>query len=361
MVLKLTQLAGLLLLILSCKGKQEQVSPVIKSITESVYASGIIKSVGQYQVFSTVSGLIQDIYVKEGDTVSVNSPILKIEGKTAVLSQENAILDFRYNKEKEMGELLRDLENQVDLARSKMDNDLLLLERQKDIWKNSGGSLNDLEQRALNSKSSIAAYNSLLIKYRDFKKQLKYNVDHSAKNLQITNAVVSEYVLRSEIKGRVYDLLKEKGELVSPQSPVAIIGDAHIFLVELQVDENDIAKIRLGQEVLITMDSYKGKLFNGVVSKIGAVMSETSRSFTVEARFVNRPPLLFPNLTVEANIVIRTKKNALTIPRNYLVADKYVLLKNNKKKEIVCGLRDYQEVEIISGLKPGDIILKPIE
>ncbi|MNL68916.1 multidrug efflux system subunit MdtA [compost metagenome] len=102
-------------------------------------------------------------------------------------------------------------------------------------------------------------------------------------------------------------------------------------------------------------------MFNGVVSKIGAVMSETSRSFTVEARLVNRPPLLFPNLTVEANIVIRTKKNALTIPRNYLVADKYVLLKNNKKKEIVCGLRDYQEVEIISGLKPGEIILKPME
>lgn len=361
MTFKLTHIFGLLLLMLSCKGKQEQISPVIKSITESVYASGIIKSVGQYQVFSTVSGLVQEIYVKEGDTISENSAILKIEGKTAALSQENAILDFRYNEEKIMGELLKDLENQIDLAKNRMENDLLLLERQKDIWKNSGGSLNDLEQRELNSKSSIATYNSLLVKYKDFKKQLKYNVDHSAKNLQITNAVVGDYVLRSEINGRIYDLLKEKGELVSPQSPVAIIGDAHVFLVELQVDENDITKIRLGQEVLITMDSYKGKLFNGVVSKIGSVMSETSRSFTVEARFENRPSVLFPNLTVEANIVIRTKKKALIIPRNYLVADKYVLLKNNKRKEIVCGLKDYQAVEIISGLKPGDVILKPME
>nr|WP_121272029.1 efflux RND transporter periplasmic adaptor subunit [Pedobacter schmidteae] len=350
-----------LLVLCCCTEKSEHTSPVVKSITESVYASGIIKSTGQYQVFSTVSGLVQEVYVEEGDTVFKTSPILKLLSQTALLNQQSAVLDRRYNEERALGESLKDLENQIGMAKSKMENDVLLLERQKNIWQNGGGSLNDLEQRELNRKNSNTVFNSLSLRYKDLKKQLKYNLDRSTKNLEITNAVANEYVIKSEMKGRVYGLLKEKGELVTPQSPVAIIGDAHSFLVELQVDENDITRIRLGQQVLITMDSYKGKVFKATVSKINPLMNEASRSFTVEARFMVKPEVLYPNLTVEANIMTNMKKRALTIPRNYLIDDQYVMMEDHKKKVIVCGLKDYQEVEVLSGLTVNDVILKPSE
>lgn len=348
-------------MLLSCTEKTERTSPQIKPITESVYASGIIKSVGQYQVFSTVSGLVQDVYVKEGDTILKNTPILKLLGHTAALNQQSASLDKRYYEEKITGESLKDLEIQIELARSKMKNDSLLLERQKNIWQNSVGTLNDLEQRELNSKNSTTSYNSLLLKYKDLEKQFRYNLDHSVKNLEITSAVADEFVVKSKMNGRVYDLLKKQGELVTPQSPVALIGDAHYFLVELQVDENDITKIRLGQQVIITMDSYKGQVFNATVSKINPLMNETSRSFTIEAGFVVQPKVLYPNLTLEANIVIGVRKNALTIPRSYLIDDNFVLMQNHKKKKIVTGLKDYQEVEVLTGLKADDVILKPSE
>lgn len=350
-----------LLLLLSCAERTERTSPVIKPITESVYASGIIKTSGQYQAFSTVSGLVEEVYVKEGDIVHKNTPILRLSGQTAILNRQSARMERQYNEERAVGEALKDLEIQIEMAKNKMENDALLLTRQKNIWQNSGGSLNDVEQRELNSKNSATNYNSLLLKYKDLKKQLQYNLDRSAKNLEISNAVADEYLVKSELNGRVYDLLKERGEMVTPQSPVAVIGDAKAFFVSLQVDENDITRIRPGQQVLVTMDSYKGRVFNAAISKINPLMDEASRSFTVEARFVVPPETLYPNLTAEANIVIRTKNRALTIPRSYLIADKYVLLSNHKKKEIVCGLKDYQEVEVLSGLKANDIILKPAE
>jgi len=361
MIYKPICILGLFLVFCSCAEKMERTSPVIKPISESVYASGIIKSVGQYQVFSTVSGLVQDTYVQDGDTVVKDGLILKLSAQTAELNKQSASLDRQYNIEKAMGESLRDLEIQTELAKSKMENDALLLERQKDMWKNSVGSLNDLEQRELNSKNSITTYNSLLLRYNDLKKQLKYNLDRSLKNLEITRAVANDYLIKSKINGRVYDLLKEPGELVTPQTLIAIIGDAHSFFAELQVDENDITSIKIGQEVLITMDSYKGHVFKATVSKINPLMSETSRSFTVEARFVLQPAVLYPNLTVEANIVIQNKKKALTIPRDFLIGDKYVLMQNHKMKEVVCGLKDFQEVEVLSGLKADDVILKPAE
>lgn len=361
MIFRPANILPFLLALWSCTENIEPISPAVKSITESVYAPGVIKSAGQYKVFSTVSGLVQEIYIQVGDTVTKNSPILRLSGKTAVLNQQSAGLERRYNKEKAIGESLKELKIQIELAKNKMENDALLLKRQKDMWQNSAGSLNDLEQRELNSKNSMTTYNALLLKYEDLKKQLKYNLDRSEKTFEISNAAVNEYLIRSEMNGRVYDLLKESGELVTPESPVAIIGNAHSFLVELQVDENDITSIRLGQQVLIIMDSYKGEVFSATVVKINPIMNEVSRSFTVEAKFVVQPEVLYPNLTAEANIVIRTRKNALTIPRNYLIDDKYVLMANHKKKRIVCGLKDDQEVEVLNGLSADDIILKPGE
>ena len=115
----------------------------------------------------------------------------------------------------------------------------------------------------------------------------------------------------------------------------------------------------IGQQVFITLDSYKGQVFEATISKIAPIMNERSKSFTVEADFTNPPPTLYPNLTAEANIVIQTKEKALTIPRAYLVDDNHVLKENDKRQEVKIGLKDYKKVEILSGLSAGDVIVKP--
>jgi HlyD family secretion protein len=156
----------------------------------------------------------------------------------------------------------------------------------------------------------------------------------------------------------VYSLLKEKGEMVNTQSVIAIVGDANDFILELQVDEYDIAKIKIGQKVFINMDSYKGQVFEAKVSKINPIMNERSKSFLIEAVFTTKPPTLYPNLTTEANIVIQTKENALTIPRAYLIDEAYVLLENNQKVKVETGLKDYQKVEILRGVTANTVIYK---
>jgi multidrug efflux pump subunit AcrA (membrane-fusion protein) len=88
-------------------------------------------------------------------------------------------------------------------------------------------------------------------------------------------------------------------------------------------------------------------------------MNERSKSFTVEAEFVSRPATLYPNLTVEANIVLQAKPRALTIPRVYLVNDSTVIFKDGNPRRVLIGLKDYQRVEIISGLDTSDLILRP--
>jgi len=79
----------------------------------------------------------------------------------------------------------------------------------------------------------------------------------------------------------------------------------------------------------------------------------------VEAAFITKPPALFPNLTVEANIIIQTKNDVITIPVDYLLEDSLVMLLSGEKKKLKTGLKDYRKVEIISGLTTTDVIIKP--
>ena len=106
-------------------------------------------------------------------------------------------------------------------------------------------------------------------------------------------------------------------------------------------------------------DSYKGLVFEAVVIKINPIMNDRSRSFSVEAGLITKPPALYPNLTTEANIIIQTKEKALLIPRNYLIDESFVMMENKEKRKVTTGLKDYQKVEILSGLTVNDIILKP--
>ena len=235
----------------------------------------------------------------------------------------------------------------------------MLLQRQRNLWSQDIGSKNELEQRELAYKNSTTAYEALILRYNELKKQLTFSDQQSQKNLQISVSIAKDFTIKSETNGKVYSILKEPGEMVNTQSPVAIIGDAEEFLVELQVDEYDIARIRTGQQIVIKLDSYKGQVFEAMVIKINPIMNDRSRSFTVEANLITKPPALYPNLTTEANIIIQTKEKALLIPRNYLIDESFVMMENKEKRKVTTGLKDYQKVEILSGLTVNDIILKP--
>jgi multidrug efflux pump subunit AcrA (membrane-fusion protein) len=154
----------------------------------------------------------------------------------------------------------------------------------------------------------------------------------------------------------LFDVLVKEGTLVTTQTPLAIIGKSNAFILELEVDENDMVRVDLGQKILVTMDSYKGEVFDAIVDKIYPIMDERSRTFKIEAHFVKPPAKLYPNLTAEANIVIRTKQNAITIPKTYLIDNEYVLVNKKERRKVKIGLADYQKVEILEGLKKDETI-----
>ncbi len=348
------------MVLFACNRKEENLAkPVVRNITESVYASGIVKSKNQYQVFSTVNGIISQKLVNEGDIVKQGDVLLVLANETPKLNTENARIAATYSSVAFGSDRLNEFRINSDLARKKMQNDSVLFRRQQNLWNEGIGTRNELEQRELAWKNAQTAFEASVLQYNNLVKQIDFAAQQSLKNLQISNSVNNDYVIKARQNGKVYNILKEPGEMVNTQAPVAVIGDQDEFLMELQVDEYDIGKIRTGQKVFVSLDSYQGQVFDAVVTTIQPIMDDRSRKFKVDATFTSRPLPLYPNLTVEANILISTKEKALIIPRSFLLDGNTVLLKSGEKRKVTTGLKDYQQVEIVNGLSKDDVIQKP--
>ena len=337
----------------SCNQKQESIRPTIEKITQSVFASGTVKSGNQYEVYAKVSGIIKNILVKEGELVKKGQVIIELSNAAPSLNYENAKLLENYSSDNANQELHE--------AKSKLDNESSLLERQKKLWASEIGTKNDLDTRELAYKNASNLYNASNLKLNDLKKQIALQSKQSKNSAAISSNLLNDFKVISEIDGRVYGISKLAGEMATPQLPIAIIGNANEFYVEMQVDEYDISKMSAGQKVYITMDSYKDKVFEAVVTKIYPLMNLKLKSFKVDATFTNKPDNLFPNISAQANIVIQVKEKAMIIPRSYLIDNEYVYLKNKEKRKVKVGLMDYEKVEILSGISVNDELVKSIQ
>lgn len=343
------------------KNGQESIHPKKGVLTESVYASGIVKAEGQYTVFPLVSGVLKSIDVEVGQTISEGQVLFKIESEKASLATDNSRLVYQLNQENSryIKDKIAEMETKVQAAKDKLALDASIYERNKNIKQYNVISEVDYERVELAYKNSKSNYEAVSKQLDQLKIQLKNEQSRNNINLKISQKTESDFTVKSTFSGKLFDILVEEGQLVSSQTVLAIIGKEDDYLLELEVDEYDMVKVALGQKMVVTLDSYKDKVFEAVVDKIYPIMNERSRTFKIEAHFVKVPPKLYPNLTVEANIVIQTKNNALTIPKSYLVDDEYVIMENDEKRKVKIGLNDYNYVEILEGLKEEETIIKP--
>lgn len=342
--------------LLACK-RNEGILPVTGAITESVYASGFVKAEDQYNVVSSVPGILLKSYVKAGDSVQKGAPVFMIKNTVGEYTIENSQLALR-----RAGENLKkiaEMERQVELVKTRFEQDSLMFVRQKRLWDQGVGTQVQLEQAELGMKSSGIEYANMVTQLAQTKTALKVDYETARNNVRIAQENAEGFMIRSETDGMVYTIYPEVGEGVTPQTVLAVIGRYNRFLIEIQVDENDIARIEEGQEIFVTMDSYKDSVYKARVSKIYPIMNANTGTFTVEGVFTKAPPKVYPHLNLEANILIGRRSNTMVIPREYLAEDTYVITEDGDKIRVKVGLKNFEHAEIVSGLNKDQKIVKP--
>lgn len=151
-------------------------------------------------------------------------------------------------------------------------------------------------------------------------------------------------------------------EEVTTTSEIAKINDLADLNFTAQVDETEIAKIQVGQSTQITLDALPNRLVESAVQSIAPASTTTSTGATVfEVTFALPPNQNYRlGLNGEAKIITEKVDNALAVPQDAIIQDKFIYVKKDnryQKREVEKGLTSDFEVQIISGLKKGEAIV----
>jgi HlyD family secretion protein len=358
--MKVWSFISIVFFLLSCSNKKYSVLPIEQGLTELVYASVTIQPDSLYQVYSSVLGILEFNFVEEGDLIPKNKKLFQITNNTPKLNTQNDkfALDLAQENYNGSATVLASIKDEIEAAKLKCKNDSINYFRQKNLWDQHIGSKVQYGIKKLNYELASNQLKLLRSKFNSTKNELYTAVKRAKNKYQTSSIVTKDFTITSKIGGKVYALYKEPGEIVTSMEPLASIGSATDFIIELLVDEVDIVQIVKTQEVLIHLDAYTDMIFKGKVSKIYPKKDERNQTFTVEAVLVNPPKVLYSGLSGEANIVISKKEKALTIPKEYLI-DSNKVKTDDGLIIIETGLQNMEYIEILSGINKDTYIYKP--
>ena len=350
----------ILFILSACSNHREEIKPSKSDLVESVYSSVTIQPDSLYKAYATVVAIMERNLVEEGTLIKEGTPLVKLINIKPLLTKENAKLTFELAQDYNRGNssILNSLQREIKSARLVFYNDSVNYLRQKALWDQKIGSRVEFENRKLAYELSGNNLQILEKEYSRTLKELSNQVQQALNNYKSSEYLAEEFTITSKLSGKVYALYKNPGELVNTVEPVALLGSADKFIIELLVDETDIIKLEQDQKTLVTLDAYGQRLFEACIRKIYPTKDERTQTFKVEAVFTEEPPKLYPGLVGEANIIISEKKNALTIPKEYLIDPEHVLTEDGPIK-IITGLQDIEKIEITSGIDENVIIYKP--
>jgi RND family efflux transporter MFP subunit len=178
---------------------------------------------------------------------------------------------------------------------------------------------------------------------------------------------------RAEAEARYLDLVApaagkiirrdgEIGQVIAPDKPLLWMSCCAPLRVSAEVDEEDIAQVRSGQQVLIRADAFPGRIFHGTVQSITPKGDPVARTYRVRVSLPADTPLMI-GMTAETNIVLRKTENALLVPAAAVRQDTVWVVEDGRvsPRQVTLGAKGADEIEILSGLTEADrIVADPI-
>ncbi len=271
------------------------------TITEFVEASGTINPVNTLSVGSTVSGLIQSIYVdyntevKEGDLLAEIDPRL-----------------FEATVEQNLAQI-----NNAKATLTKTQAELRMAEKTYTRYKNLYAK-NFIAKSELDQAESDYLANQALVRAAEAQiKQYEANYSNAATNLSYTKIIAP---VDGTIISREVDIGQAVAASFSAPELFVIAQDLKEMQIEVDVSEADIGHVKEGQDVIYTLDGYDDKEFHGIVTQVRLSATTVSNvvTYTVIVKVQNEELILKPVMTANVIFIVAKKDDVFTVPNEDL-------------------------------------------
>lgn len=379
-----------------------------KTIIETVNASGKIYPEVEVKISSDVSGEITELNVQEGDSVTKGQLLARIYADIYASQRDEASARVVQSQA-----TVANNQAALDALKAQVDQDRTVYNRNKELYDQKVISKAEFEQYETKLRSSQAQYNAALQNIRS----LSAGVASAQTQLSAANKNLGRTTILAPMNGVISQLNVKRGERVvgtAQMTGTEMMRVANMSGLEVRVDvgENDIVKVSVGDSADVEVDAYNNRKFKGVVTQIasstnktGGVASTSTNDVTnYEVHIRLNPTSYFdllgpaqsnkfpfrPGMNASADIKTNIKNGVIAIPLTAVAArDKnnedgenkekrpandnadvvvntddlqevvFVLGKDQKveMRIVKTGIQDINNIEILSGLKDGDQVI----
>ncbi len=381
-----------------------------RSITETVTASGQIYPEYEVKISPDISGEVTELTVAEGDSVTKGQVLARVYPEVYVLQRDEAAAKVGQSQATVANSraALGALKASLDQAQQQFD-------RNKTLYNDRVISKAEFEQYETSLSSAKANYDAALQNIRS----LQAGVQSSQTGLTTANITLSRTTIIAPMTGVVSSLKIEKGERVVGTAQMAgtemmTISDMNTIEVRVDVGENDIVKVNIGDNADVEVDAYNDRKFKGIVTKIASSVKSATGAATTSTEVTNyevrirldkssyqdlidpsgkqRFPFR-PGMNARADIKTKQKNNVIAVPiasvnarikdsdKSLAEAKKenekantsdaleatdndmqevvFIVMKDGivKKRVVKTGIQDINYIEVTSGIQPGDMIV----
>ena len=293
-----------------------EVAPVVVgSITEAIQAVGTLEAIASITVRPEIAGVIRRIHFRDGQSVERAVPLVELEPE--------------------------ELQSQVNQATAQEKMTLLTYERLK--------RLNDQQEVIVPIQQIDEA-------------RMAWHAATANSLLYATR--LKKTVIRAPFSGTVGLRHVSVGDYVQPGQAIVNLEDLRTLHVDLKVAEVWLSRLHVGQRLMVTTEAFPNATFDGQVTAIDPRVDATNRTVAIRAAIPNPEGTLRPGLFVTVRLNLGENPHALLIPEEagFLRQDKAIVFRleegTARLTEVTLGLRERGMVQVRSGLKAGDQVVR---
>jgi multidrug resistance efflux pump len=296
------------------------------AITVTATSTGTIKSETEVKITAQRIGKITKLFVEEGSIVKPGSMIAELDPDEVHLSLQSAraLLEKAQSRLKELrnshDSLKVEIETNIEKAKAVLKEAEVRFKRFDDLKEKGYMAQMDVdsvqkeyEVAKASLESAIAAKNRITAQTEELRAQ-EAAVREAESSLSLAKLNYDYSFIKSPISGVVTSRPVKVGETTVKGALVVHVVAMDDLYIEAFIDEADVAKVKLRQQVNISMDAYQGNIFKGEIYLISPVVlggKQETRTFEVRTRIKEKGITIKPGMSADVEIIVDNIKNAL--------------------------------------------------
>lgn len=328
---------------------------------EAVYATGTVEADPRVVVKAKVAGTVAQLLVKEGDRVKAGQLLARIDNKTLAYDLQRTRADVRAST-------LRNAVSSPQLGALKAQRDSIAadvklaeaeLARAESLVKRGAMAQDELDRRRERANKLKADWSAADARVASTEIDLRAERERLG---AMEGAIASQNAdadVRAPQDGTVIRRRVDLGEAVVTNAPLFTVGNTDHLLLEVKIDEADVGRVRVGQEVLVDLYAFSDRKVTGKVVDLLPDADRDTKTFLGKVELAAPPEGLRSGMSAEVNIVTDKHEGAVLVPAGAVATGKLFVVGDGRvhARQVRTGLKDTRSVEVLSGVQPDERVV----